>query len=1620
MNHLSSYLWIVFRHAIYCLLLLATLSASAQTVAVSADKTGGCPPFSVQFNAAIDNGYQSIEWDFGVGANVSNTTTPSRIFQTPGTYHVKCTVTYPNMIITRQIDITVYNKPVVKFTTPATTGCIPYATTFRDQSQPGDGSIVSIDWDFGDGSGAIGASVPHTFSQPGTFNVISIVTNSRGCKSNSDPFPLKVQDAPQPAFTADKTESCTAPLAVHFFNTTVNNSTDPITYTWDYGDGTTGTDGIHTYTKTGTYTVTLTATTSGGCKKVLSKPAYIVIQPIKPSFTTSSLCAGQDITFKNTTQPQPDAVTWTFPDGTTATTTDVTRQFPAGGDYLIKMRARLGNCVEETQQLLHLLPAPQINPVASPTTACMVPFTTQFQAQSKDATQWTWNFGDGTTSSLENPTHTYTREGIYDIKLTATNGNGCTKTVNLPGYIRIIKPVLTIQTSAMTGCVPLSVDFKALLNITEPIVSYEWDFGDGSTATDAAPTHIFTKEGTFTVTLRIRTASGCVATATTLIQTGTLPVVDFTATPLISCAKDPIQFTNLSKPRGTSWLWIFPQDNSTSTEENPNHHFGEIGNHDVTLIVTNNGCQAQLTKLKYIRILPPIAHFNTAPDCVDPYHRKFTDGSNFGPDPTLPKSWKWEFGEDGATSTAQHPDFTYKTTGPKVVKLTIDNGFCTSTYTETIQIIDEKPVITADKANICINEKINITLGPLKPENIRTYTWDWGDNFQETLPGNNFNPADGRSHQYSKSGTYTITLTITDMNGCIRTAPSVQVTVNGAVPDFDFTGKRCKDETFTFTDKSTVNSGNQITQWSWDFGDGSPALQYNTPPAVIQHNYTNVNDYTVKLTVTDKFGCTLPIQKVIRFDRVKADFMIPVNIACLNKPFVFSDQSTGTIADYAWDFGDLTTGTGKMPSKTYTSSGTYSITLKVTTSGGCTDAITKTNVIRVPDPKAKFTIPDNLDPCPPVKVAFTNQSTDYERSVWDFGDNGTSSQNDPDEHIYVRSKTYQVTLTVYAEGGCSSSATLPVTIKGPDGSMKSTPTQGCVPLAVTISAEAVKTAQYMWDFDDGVVVTTTTPTAPAHTYTKSGIYYPRVSLIDDQGCSVPAMNKDKIIVDQAIADFTIDNSQACGGGIIRFTNRSKTLTKDSLALDFTNSWDFGVPGDANNHATTPNATFDYTRPGTYRVQLAVTSAYGCISDKILSLAIPPQPEAAISPIAPLCVAGKIQLTGSDNKYVPGTKWQWKVAPNLVYNDPVPPEITLDKSGTYPVSLTITNDDGSCPSTATASMIVHPAPLLQLAPATAKICLGGSLQLHANTTGAVTVQWTDYNISDPASKDPLVKPAVNTVYQVKATNEFGCTNTGNIPVTVVQPFHIYALDAEVCAGKSVQLLAGGALSYRWIAGKGLDRTDIPDPVATPDNTTTYQVVGYDNESCFTDTALAKVHVREAPTVNAGPDMEIPTGTVIPLPVTGSADIIQTTWTPQTGLSCFSCLAPTATPLRNTTYKVTVTNRFGCESSDEISIRLVCTISSLFIPNTFSPNGDGQNDIFYIRGRGMQRIRTFRIFNRWGQLIFERANVNTEDPSQGWDGKFKGTPLNPDVFVYYAEVICDTGESTLLKGNVTLIR
>ncbi len=347
----------------------------------------------------------------------------------------------------------------------------------------------------------------------------------------------------------------------------------------------------------------------------------------------------------------------------------------------------------------------------------------------------------------------------------------------------------------------------------------------------------------------------------------------------------------------------------------------------------------------------------------------------------------------------------------------------------------------------------------------------------------------------------------------------------------------------------------------------------------------------------------------------------------------------------------------------------------------------------------------------------------------------------------------------------------------------------------------------------------------------------------------------------------------------------------------------------------------------------------------------------------------------------------------------------------------------CSDTLQAS--IYPIlPLAKAGPDTV-VCPGHPVTLGVPAVAGFTYAWSPaIFLSDSVTAQTVSTPHRLTSYVVTVTSiESGCIDKDTMEITVFQPIAItVSPDQTICEGQTVNLQAqGSAVEYYWSPGAGLSRNNIPNPVVAPKKTTTYQVVGFDGHQCFTDTGSIKVIVNPNPKVDVGPDITRATGTTYPFaPVTQNGPIITWQWTPTDDLSCADCNTPVATIKKNRTYQAKVTNEFGCVAIDSMNVKPFCESAQVFIPNAFTPDGDGLNDVLMVRGKGIALVRSFRIFSRWGELVFEKTNFQPNDPAFGWDGRIRGTTGPAEVYVYMADVVCDNDLVNTYKGNVTLLR
>jgi len=1584
------------------LLILFCLKAYSQPAAqFSANPVSGCAPLVVSFTDLSSGNPTQWRWDLGNGT-VSFLRNPSVTYFNPGTYAVKLVATNSNGSdsIFKNAFITVYASPQVNFSANSITGCYPLPVQFNDLSQPVSGNLASWQWDFGDGNGSALQNPSHTYTAAGNYNVSVRVVNTVGCSTAvSKPQYIRINDGVRSAFTNTNPASCTAPTTIQFQNQ--STGTGVLAYNWDFGDGSGSAlqNPSHEYNTPGTFTVRLIVSNAQGCRDTLIRNAAVVIGQNSADFNNSaSFCANREIIFQNLSSPQPTGARWYFGDGSFSTSLNPSKTYTAAGTYQVKLVSEFGVCTDSITKTIVVADLPAGNFSANDTISCSAPFLVNFNSSGTGIASYQWSFGDGNISYSAFPSNIYTQPGAYDVRLVVTNSGGCTDTILKRNYIRIQPPVVSIGQPIREGCAPLTLNFSATINSPEPVTQYQWDFGDGQFSNLPQPVHTF-DSGVYDIRLIIRTETGCTDTVSypVWVRAGIKPIAGFYANPRRVCARLPVSFTDTSSGNPTRWLWDFG-DGGTSTSQNPEHVYSDTGYFTVQLIVWNNGCPDTVRFENYIYIDPPIAIFSHAFDCGSPFTYRFTDAS-IGAD-----EWLWNFG-DGLQSTEVNPVHTYSNPGSYRVTLTVRNHRtgCDYETSHDIVVVNPEADFSVSAPETCRNTPVTFEAINSDPAHISAYSWSFGDG----------GSASGRlvSHSYSQAGNYAVQLIITDISGCTDTIiKNSIIRVNGPVADFSAAIQgTCLLNNVQFIDSSRTDGIHAIQSWTWNFGDGNTQT-FTSPP--FDHAYTSPGNYTVSLSVTDNSGCTDMITKasLLTISRPIAIFATNDTITCPGKQVHFTNASPGPGLSYQWSFGDGQISSEQHPVHIYQAEGSFTVKLKVTDQFGCTDSLVKINYIVVRSPRALFTVSDSVGTCPPLIVNFTNQSQNVSSFTWDFGD-GTSSQVLSPSHFYAMPGVYRAKLTVNSIGGCISVKEQTIRVTGPSGSFTYGAIEGCKPLIVTFRATTRNRSSFVWDFNDGQTLTTT-DSIVSHTYTVAGKYLPKMILKDQAGCLVPIEGRDTIFVKGVTAAFNTNSNILCDQGSINFTSSSASNEPISGY-----HWNFGD----GSTSSSQDPEHQYQSVGSYYPMLTVTTLSGCRDSvrALIPIKVVKKPEIAISKSPDGCVPLTVSFSGNlINPDSSAITWLWNFGNNRQSNLRVPPSEIYAAAGDFDISLMVTNSSG-CADTAVARVRAFGLPLVNAGIDTS-VCKGSSVRLNA--TGASTYTWSPaagLNCSDCPS--PLARPDSSKTYVVTGRSAQGCINKDSVKVEVQFPFNLqHTLVDTVCVGNTLRLRAFGADEYTWTPGDGIVENNVSSITVRPMQSTIYRVIGRDKRHCFADTGYIPVKVYPIPVVEAGPDKTINVGQSIELSPTVSADATEFRWTPSSTIIATNLPSVTVKPRETTTYSITVRNQGGCVSKDELTVYVICNGANVFIPNTFSPNSDGSNDVFFPRGSGVFSIKSFKVFNRWGEMMYSKNDFRANDANAGWDGKYKGQLQNPDVFVYIMEILCDNNTVLTYKGNIALIR
>lgn len=547
-------------------------------------------------------------------------------------------------------------------------------------------------------------------------------------------------------------------------------------------------------------------------------------------------------------------------------------------------------------------------------------------------------------------------------------------------------------------------------------------------------------------------------------------------------------------------------------------------------------------------------------------------------------------------------------------------------------------------------------------------------------------------------------------------------------------------------------------------------------------------------------------------------------------------------------------------------------------------------------------------------------------------------------------------------------------------------------------------SSYYWEFGDpgsGAANNFSTSKSPTHTYSTAGDYTIKLVTNRNQECS-DSTTAIVRVWPGFFPDFIATG--VCLINPVQFTDR--TTTNYGVVDKW--RWDFGQTNSIEDTSNIRNPIWTYADTGTKNVRFIVGNSKGCLDTIFKAIKILDKPPITLAFRDTLiCVPDNVQLQASGSGI-----FSWTPVTNMVNANTATPTVNPTTTTTYSVQL----DEQGCINADTVRVrVVRVVTTRAMRDTT--ICLTDSVQLNITSDGLQHAWTPAASLNDATLQNPVAFPPGTTNYQVLARIG-SCTATENIIVTTVPyPAANAGSDTIICYSTPAYLNGShDGNSFSWSPAGTLTNSNTLNPVAYPIRTTEYVLSSLDNKGCPKpgyDTVLVTVLPKIQPF--AGNDTLVVVGQPLQLNAAGGVSYL---WSPPTGLNSTTIKSPVGVygqEVDSIRYMVQVFNEAGCSDSAFISVTVFKTNPYVFVPSAFTPNGDGLNDVIRPIAVGVQQIKYFRIFNRWGQMVF-----NTTTNEHGWDGKIAGTPQGSNVFVWLVSAIDYVGKPIFLKGTVTLIR
>ena len=952
--------------------------------------------------------------------------------------------------------------------------------------------------------------------------------------------------------------------------TFVNNSTGlspGAIYNWSFDDGNVSgaSDPTHTYNSPGYYVVCLTVSdSSSNCTSTYCDTAIINAPiPCNANFNAYPDSINSGTVYFYNTSSGGSTYLWDFNDGTTSTQQHPNHTFSGPGPWFACLTVSSATCTETyCDTIFPYTPTPC---VAGFSTSLVGGGTYSFNNASQGGGWYFWSFGDGNTSTLGSPTHTYGQNGVYDVCLVTTTAAGCVDTSCVSISVGGVSNTCTADFSwSVASYGSQNIIFQ---NNSVGTTDYFWDFGNGETATYSFSSfnRVYLQSGNYNVCLiAYNPATGCSDTTCQVVPV-TVPTpgpcdASFVSYEDTGAVAGLVHFTNLSGP-GTSYSWDFG-DGTTSNIFNPSHTFNGPGPFEVCVTVMDTGLNCGGTFCDSVFITnsnnnsPCAASFNWS---VSPWASSNIVFNNNSYGTT---NYLWDFG-DGTSTTTSLPQFThpYAQSGAYDVCLYSYNqaNGCSDTVCQTIQVT--VPVINCYASFTSYEDSTVAGMVYFSDQSLNgaNHYWTFGDGTSSSA----VNP----SHQFNGVGPYVVCLTISDSFCTDTQCDTLFFTSNtSCLASFNYNVPSPTTAQVNFYNNSIGGS-----QFSWDFGDGNYS---NSASSQVSHVYNTGGTYDVCLySWNPATGCSdTTCQSVTVIVNTPCDAQFYAYEDSLAGGLVYFSSSSNWTLDHVWDFGDGDTSHNYSPIHQYNGVGPYVVCLTVFDST-CSDTYCDTLYFNNGG-SCSASFSSNPSAFDPSTVFFNNTSAGGSDYLWDFGDGNTSTSSWA-QHTYAQDGTYNVCLTVSNPAtGCSDVTCQSVTI-----------TSGCNAsffwFEDTVNNDVIfcvnnstgSNLSYLWDFGDGNTANTAYPT---HTYASAGVYDVCLTVSDSSGCSDTYC--DSIFAVARQEGFTIN-----------------VIAPQTVGVEETDNQPLQLNGLYPNPAA-EQATFDFDSKVQATAQLTITNNLGQVVD----------------------------------------------------------------------------------------------------------------------------------------------------------------------------------------------------------------------------------------------------------------------------------------------------------------------------------------------------------------------------------------------------------------------------------------